>query len=122
MDLSSEQSGGIDTVLAATIRIDRLAEAYVRGGIAADDAARGFSAYLGAQAGGRELFAFIHFPAVVHCLADGALEAPGKVGAGPSAFDRDTHVGSLRRCRLSGCDNSIGPAGQGPALPQSSAR
>jgi hypothetical protein len=40
MDLSSEQSGGIDTVLATAIGIDRTVEADVGGIIAGDDRPR----------------------------------------------------------------------------------
>ncbi|MNI48772.1 hypothetical protein D3C73_1033520 [compost metagenome] len=74
-------------VLAAAIRIHRLAEADVRGVVAADDAARGLGMHFGAQAWGEEFFALVHRPAVVHRLADGAFEAPGKVGRGTPALD-----------------------------------
>lgn len=92
MDLSSEQSGGIDTVLATAIGIHRLAEAYVGGLVAADDAARGFGTDFRAQARGGEFFAGVRFPAVVDGLADGDLEAACEVRGGAAAFDCDTHV------------------------------
>jgi len=111
--LSSEQSGGIDTVLATAVGIHRLTEADVGRVVAGDDAARGFGAYFGAQARGEELFAFVDRPAVVHRLADGAFKAPGKVGRGTSALDRNTHCGRVRRGRLNGCDGRLKGSGRG---------
>ncbi len=64
-------------MLATAIRIHRLAEANVRRGVAADDAARGLGTNLGAQARGKELLALVDRPTVVHRLADGAFKAPG---------------------------------------------
>lgn len=94
-------------MLAAAIRIDRLAEADVRRGVAADDAARGLGTHFGTQARGKELLALVDRPAVVHRLADSAFKAPGKVGRGTSALDRNTHCGRVRRGRLSGCDGRL---------------
>lgn len=112
MDLSSEQSGGIDTMLTTAVRIHRLAEADVWRSVAGDDAARGLGAHLGAQARREELLALIDRPAVVHRLADGAFEAPSKVGRGTSALDRNTHCGRVRRHRLNGCDGCMKGSGQ----------
>lgn len=100
-------------MLATAIRIHRLAEADVRRIVAGDDAAGGFGAHLGAQVRGEEFFALVDRPAVVHRLADGAFKAPGKVGRGTSALDRNTHCGSVRRGRLNGCDGHLKGSGRG---------
>lgn len=94
-------------MLAAAIRIHRLAEADIRRVVPGDDAACGFGAHLGAQARGEELFALIDRPAIIHRLADGAFKAPGKVGRGTSALDRNTHGRRVRRDRLNGCDGRL---------------
>lgn len=99
-------------MLTTAVRIHRLAEADVRRSIAADDAACSLGAYFRAQARGEEFLALIDRPAVVHRLADGAFKAPGKVGRGTSALDRDTHCGRLRRSRLNGCDGCLKGSGQ----------
>lgn len=99
-------------MLAAAVGIYRLAEAHVRRGVAGDDATRGLGTHLGAEARGKELLALVHRPAVVHRLADGAFKAPGKVGRGTSALDRNTHCGSVRRGRLNGCDGRLKGSGR----------
>lgn len=94
-------------MLAAPIRIHRLAEADIRRVVSGDDAACSFGAHLGAQARGQELLALVDRPAIIYRLAHGAFKAPGKVGRGTSALDRNTHARRVRRSRLNGCDGRL---------------
>src|SRR5690606_7730810 len=93
-------------VLAAAVRVHRAGEAHVRRIVAADDAARGLLADLGARARrigpghglGRPL------PAVVHRLDRGLLETSGQVLPRAAALDRLGHAAKATAAGLSGCD------------------